>query len=93
MAEPIISETHGRACTDAMVNGALITLGSLGTADNIVIHWVLGWHRLVRAPLTPFISRSPKRGLGSRAILAPDWCRETSSRRQNEFETLPPSPV
>jgi uncharacterized membrane protein len=34
---------HSR--TDAMLNGALIALGALGILDNVVVHWLLGWHR------------------------------------------------
>jgi hypothetical protein len=30
---------------DAMLNGALIALGALGIFDNVVVHWMLGWHR------------------------------------------------
>ena len=32
---------------DAMVNGALIALGALGIIDNVVVHWILGWHRAI----------------------------------------------
>jgi uncharacterized membrane protein len=37
--------TAGRS--DAMINGALIALGALGIFDNVVIHWILGWHRAI----------------------------------------------
>jgi uncharacterized membrane protein len=30
-----------------MLNGALISLGALGIFDNVVIHWILGWHRAI----------------------------------------------
>ena len=33
--------------TDALINGALIALGALGVADNVVVHWVLRLHRAV----------------------------------------------
>jgi uncharacterized membrane protein len=33
--------------TDAMINGALIALGTLGILDNVVVHWVLAIHRAV----------------------------------------------
>ncbi len=29
------------------VNGALIALGALAVVDNTVVHWLLGWHRLI----------------------------------------------
>jgi hypothetical protein len=32
---------------DAMVNGGLIALGALGIIDNVVVHWILGWHRAI----------------------------------------------
>jgi uncharacterized membrane protein len=33
--------------TDAMINAALIALGTLGILDNAVVHWVLAFHRAV----------------------------------------------
>jgi uncharacterized membrane protein len=33
--------------TDAMINGALILGGIIASLDNILVHWILGWHRLV----------------------------------------------
>jgi uncharacterized membrane protein len=36
-----------RARNDALVNGALIALGGLGIFDNVVFHWILGWHRAI----------------------------------------------
>ena len=33
--------------TDALVNGALIAIGALGVADNVVVHWALQLHRAV----------------------------------------------
>lgn len=36
--------------TDAMINGALIALGSLGILDNVVVHWLLEWHRAIPGP-------------------------------------------
>jgi hypothetical protein len=32
---------------DAMLNGALIVVGALGVLDNVVVHWILGWHRII----------------------------------------------
>jgi uncharacterized membrane protein len=32
---------------DAMIDGALIAVGALAVLDNVVVHWLLGWHRLV----------------------------------------------
>jgi uncharacterized membrane protein len=34
--------------TDAMLNGALILAGLVASLDNIVVHWILGLHRLVQ---------------------------------------------
>lgn len=33
-----------------MLNGALIALGALAILDNVVVHWLLGWHRAVPGP-------------------------------------------
>jgi uncharacterized membrane protein len=33
--------------TSANINGALIVIGLLGTVDNVLIHWILGLHRLI----------------------------------------------
>ncbi len=33
--------------TDAMVNGALVGIGTLGIVDNIVVHWLWQLHRAV----------------------------------------------
>jgi hypothetical protein len=47
-ADPIVSlEDQARQRNDAMLNGALIVVGALGVIDNIVVHWILGWHRIV----------------------------------------------
>lgn len=43
-AEPQLTS---RERNDAMLNGALITLGALGIYDNVVVHWILGWHRAI----------------------------------------------
>jgi len=40
-------QPDGRDRTDAMLNGALIALGALGILDNVVVHWILGWHRAI----------------------------------------------
>jgi uncharacterized membrane protein len=34
----------------AMVNGALIALGTLGIIDNVLFHWILQLHRAVPGP-------------------------------------------
>ena len=34
----------------ALVNGALIPIGTLGVIDNVVVHWLLGLHRAVPGP-------------------------------------------
>lgn len=36
--------------TDAMVNGALVGIGTLGIVDNIVVHWLWQLHRAVPGP-------------------------------------------
>lgn len=36
--------------TDAMVNGALVGIGTLGVLDNIVVHWLWQLHRAVPGP-------------------------------------------
>jgi hypothetical protein len=33
--------------TSANINGALIVIGLLGTVDNVLLHWILGLHRLI----------------------------------------------
>jgi len=45
-AEPMDPERN-RGRNDAMLNGALIALGALGIFDNVVVHWILGWHRAI----------------------------------------------
>jgi hypothetical protein len=30
-----------------LVDGALIAVGALAIVDNVMVHWILGWHRLV----------------------------------------------
>ena len=34
----------------ALVNGALIAIGTLGVIDNVVVHWLLRLHRAVPGP-------------------------------------------
>jgi cobalamin synthase len=43
----MVNSEQGRGRNDAMLNGALIALGTLGVFDNVVIHWILGWHRAI----------------------------------------------
>jgi uncharacterized membrane protein len=38
---------ESRSRDDALLNGALISLGALGILDNVAIHWILGWHRAI----------------------------------------------
>jgi len=45
--ELTMSSADNRGRNDAMLNGALITLGALGIYDNVVVHWILGWHRVI----------------------------------------------
>ena len=39
--------------TDAMLNGALLVIGAAAVIDTIVVHWVLGWHRLIEGMADP----------------------------------------
>ncbi|WP_306060465.1 DUF2243 domain-containing protein [Natronococcus wangiae] len=39
--------------TDAMLNGALIVIGAAAVIDNIVFHWLLGWHRVIEGVPDP----------------------------------------
>lgn len=39
--------------TDAMINGALILIGTVAIVDNIVFHWLLGWHRVIEGVPDP----------------------------------------
>lgn len=32
-----------------MLNGALVAVGAVGVGDNVIFHWLLGWHRLNQA--------------------------------------------
>ena len=32
---------------NALVNGALISIGSLAVMDNIISHWIFKWHRIL----------------------------------------------
>ena len=32
---------------DALINGALIAIGTLGVIDNVIVHWMLKLHRAV----------------------------------------------
>jgi uncharacterized membrane protein len=32
---------------NTLVNGALIAVGALAIIDNVVFHWLLGFHRLI----------------------------------------------
>lgn len=33
--------------TDAAINAALIVIGGAAVLDNVIFHWLLGWHRLI----------------------------------------------
>lgn len=33
---------------NVLVDGALLTGGALAVVDDALVHWVLGWHRLVQ---------------------------------------------
>lgn len=35
---------------DALINGALIAIGTLGVLDNVIVHWMLKLHRAVPGP-------------------------------------------
>jgi hypothetical protein len=45
--ERVMSDDVSRSRDGAMLNGALIALGALGIFDNVVVHWILGWHRAI----------------------------------------------
>jgi hypothetical protein len=45
--DPVPSEDIVKGRNDAMLNGALIVVGALGVFDNVVVHWILGWHRII----------------------------------------------
>lgn len=38
---------------DAMINGALVVIGAAAIIDNVVFHWLLGWHRLIEGVPDP----------------------------------------
>jgi uncharacterized membrane protein len=38
---------------DAIGNGALMVIGAAGVVDNVVFHWLLGWHRLIEGVPDP----------------------------------------
>jgi hypothetical protein len=44
---PVTDRTIERDRNDAMINGALILAGAVGVVDNVVFHWILGWHRII----------------------------------------------
>jgi hypothetical protein len=43
----MVNSEQSRGRNDAMLNGALIALGTLGVFDNVMVHWILGWHRAI----------------------------------------------
>jgi uncharacterized membrane protein len=65
---------------DAMVNGALIAIGALGVADNIVVHWLLQLHRAV--PGEHALAVEGGLIAGSLVLLVIGFIRERRARRQ-----------
>jgi len=47
MPEARTETADGGDRNSAMINGALIAVGTLGVVDNVVVHWILGWHRAI----------------------------------------------
>lgn len=39
--------------TDALVNGALMIVGAAAVVDNVIFHWIFGWHRLIEGVSDP----------------------------------------
>lgn len=39
--------------SNALFNGALVLAGAAAALDTIVVHWVLGWHRLIEGMADP----------------------------------------
>ncbi len=65
---------------DALINGALIGLGLLIVFDNIVFHWILGFHRAIPGPHA-LIAELVLVGLGAVMIVSGLW-REKRARRR-----------
>lgn len=42
-----MDQAQARGRNDAIINGALISVGALGVIDNLLVHWILGWHRAI----------------------------------------------
>lgn len=63
-----------------MLNGALIALGALGVADNVVVHWLLQLHRAV--PGEHALAVEIGLVAGSVVLLAIGIARERRARRQ-----------
>ena len=49
MAEHAPKHRRAGANDGALINGALIALGALAVVDNVVFHWLLGFHRFNEA--------------------------------------------
>jgi hypothetical protein len=55
---------------DAMLNGALMGLGTLAILDNVVVHWLLGLHREVPGQMpSPLSGSSSPSGQCSSALV------------------------
>lgn len=70
--------------TDALVNGALISVGALGIVDNIVAHWLLGLHRAVPGPYATPVEVTLV--AFSAALLALGIRREVRARRSGRTD-------
>lgn len=65
------------------MNGALIALGALAVADNVVAHWLLGLHRAVPGPAAGAVEAGIV-ALGAALLLGGLW-REGRARRRSHL--------
>lgn len=78
--DPPALGADARQRNDALLNGALITLGAMGIFDNVVNHWILELHRAIPGPYTLQVEI----GLvaASTALLLTGLRRERQARRR-----------
>jgi hypothetical protein len=70
--------------TSANLNGALIVIGLLGTLDNVLVHWILGLHRLIEGSAYTLHAEIAL-VISSSAILAIGIHREWAVRQRLKF--------
>jgi hypothetical protein len=70
--------------TSANLNGALIVIGLLGTLDNVLVHWILGLHRLIEGSAYTLHAEIAL-VIASSAILAIGIYREWTVRQRLKF--------